>query len=163
MGRKGDKAQLAPIAKRLFSEGHSRAEIARRLDVSDTTIDRWYRDADIPSGGNQWEEGRARHRSYSDRISELFDRELEAAEEAKAGTLSAPTLDAIQKLSSMALKFRELEQRSGEITFDRPKVFLENVQFIAGWLREHDPEGLKVLAKNFDALMIAFKAENEKA
>lgn len=40
---------------------------------------------------------------------------------------------------------------------DKPKQFLENIEFIAGALKEADPEGLKVLAKNFDLLISRFK------
>jgi len=46
---------------------------------------------------------------------------------------------------------------------DKPKLFLENFDFIARTLKEIDPEGLKVLAENYDEIVARFKAENEKA
>jgi transposase-like protein len=163
MANKGDRALLEPQAKRLYGEGHSRSEISRRLGVSQTTLGNWYKEADKPGGTNEWEERRAKHRSYAERIDDLFDRELSAAEDQTAGALSAPSLDALQKLSGMAVKFREIEARAGTVDFDRPKVFLDNVQFIATWLKENYPEGLRVLAENYDAMVFAFKVEHEKA
>jgi hypothetical protein len=43
---------------------------------------------------------------------------------------------------------------------DRPALFLEDMQFIAKCLKEIDPEGLKVLARNFDVIVARFKAEH---
>jgi hypothetical protein len=45
------------------------------------------------------------------------------------------------------------------IGFDRPKFFLENLQWIIGWMKKHDVEGLTVLARDIDAMTLAFKAE----
>jgi hypothetical protein len=42
---------------------------------------------------------------------------------------------------------------------DRPKLFLENLEWIARVLQETDPEGFKVLARNFDNLTDRFKEE----
>lgn len=46
---------------------------------------------------------------------------------------------------------------------DRPRMFLENLQWIAGWLKDNDPTGLKVLAESFDAMTAAFKQERLNA
>jgi hypothetical protein len=45
------------------------------------------------------------------------------------------------------------------VEIDRPKIFLENLEWIARALQETDPEGLKILARNFDQLTVKFKAE----
>lgn len=45
------------------------------------------------------------------------------------------------------------------IGFDRPKCFLENIQWLIGWFKGNDPEGLKVLMRNLDQLTLAYKAE----
>ena len=45
---------------------------------------------------------------------------------------------------------------------DKPKAFLESLQFIAESLKEIDPEGLKVLAGNFDAITARFKASQNE-
>lgn len=50
-----------------------------------------------------------------------------------------------------------------EARVDRPALFLESLEFIAGFLKEKDPEGLKVIAKNFDGLIEAFKEKHAQA
>jgi len=46
---------------------------------------------------------------------------------------------------------------------DRPALFLEHLEFIASVLKDGDPEGLKVLAANFDPLIERFKAKYAQA
>jgi hypothetical protein len=48
---------------------------------------------------------------------------------------------------------------SKEPDIDRPKLFMEDLKFVAESLREVDPEGLKVFARNFDAVVQRFKAQ----
>lgn len=45
------------------------------------------------------------------------------------------------------------------IGFDRPRFFLENMQWLIGWLKGNDPAGLDVLARNIDQLTLAYKTE----
>ena len=49
--------------------------------------------------------------------------------------------------------------QSAVVGFDRPKFFLENLQWIIGWMKKNDVEGLQVLARNIDPMTLAFKAE----
>jgi len=48
----------------------------------------------------------------------------------------------------------------GQINIDRPALFLNDMEFVAKTLREIDPEGLKVFARNFDVLVAKFKEQN---
>lgn len=59
----------------------------------------------------------------------------------------------------------EKREKKTELTakIDRPALFMEAVEFIAGVLKDSDPEGLKVLANNFDGLITAFKAKHAAA
>lgn len=43
---------------------------------------------------------------------------------------------------------------------DRPALFLEDMQFIAGILKEVDPEGLKIFARNFEMIVSRFKRQH---
>jgi hypothetical protein len=45
---------------------------------------------------------------------------------------------------------------------DRPALFLEDLNFIANILKETDPEGLKVFARNFDLIVARFKGSLRK-
>ncbi len=49
--------------------------------------------------------------------------------------------------------------QSAVVGFDKPKFFLENLQWIIGWMKKNDVEGLPVLARNLDSMTLAFKAE----
>jgi len=53
--------------------------------------------------------------------------------------------------------------RGPEIKMDRPALFMESMEFIAGFLKEKDPEGLKILARNFDGIVDAFKVKHAQA
>jgi hypothetical protein len=53
------------------------------------------------------------------------------------------------------------EERAPDL--DRPALFLEDFDFIANILKEVDPEGLKVMARNFDLIVARFKADHAKA
>jgi len=69
---------------------------------------------------------------------------------------------AFVRLEALALK----NEKTVEIAapkIDKPTLFMEAVEFIAGYLKETDPEGLKVLARNFDGLITAFKAKHAQA
>jgi len=50
--------------------------------------------------------------------------------------------------------------RGPEVKVDRPTLFMEALEFVAGFLKERDPEGLKVLARNFDGIVDAFKVKH---
>lgn len=49
--------------------------------------------------------------------------------------------------------------QSAVVGFDKPRFFLENLQWLIGWLKANDPEGLNVLARNIDAMTLAYKGE----
>ena len=78
------------------------------------------------------------------------------------GKVDNQALYAYNNLLKTILDVRERTDASlkAEAQFDRPKVFLENLEWIARQLKETDPAGLKILAANFDHLIIRFKAEH---
>ncbi len=63
------------------------------------------------------------------------------------------------RLATLADK-KEKKQEVAAPKIDRPALFMEAVEFIAGVLKDTDPEGLKILARNFDGLITAFKARH---
>lgn len=50
---------------------------------------------------------------------------------------------------------------SGAPGIDRPKLFLESMEFILTTLKEIDPEGLKVLAASFEVIVERFKTKSD--
>lgn len=159
MAAKGDKARLYEVAFRMYTaDGKSLTEIEAALGVSRQTLSTWKGDTRVPGEElDEWDRAREQKRSNVQRLRALFDRELRHIEESVAGEITAVSLDAITKLGTLVQRWEAVE--AGGVAIDRPRVFLENLQWLAGWLREHDPEGLKVLAANLDTLALAFKTE----
>ena len=62
------------------------------------------------------------------------------------------------RLENVAAK-QAPKTQAAEPEIDRPKLFLEHVEFIAETLKEIDPEGLKVLAGNFETIIKRFKEQ----
>ena len=57
-------------------------------------------------------------------------------------------------------RIAEMQQMQMTVVgFDKPKFFLENMQWQILWLKANDPEGITVLARNIDAMTLAYKAE----
>ena len=65
-------------------------------------------------------------------------------------------------METLAAK-RETKGEAAAISVDRPALFMEDLEFIVGTLKETDPEGLKILARNFDGIVDRFKERHAKA
>ncbi len=71
---------------------------------------------------------------------------------------------AVYAYSNLLKKIVDIRPKGGEqVDVDRPKLFLEDLDFIAKTLKEIDPEGLKVLGRNIDVIVARFKESHEKA
>jgi len=158
VAEKGARAQLEPVARQMYIEGQSLTAIEAALDVSRQTLAAWKGQTKKPDEEfDEWDKARARKASFGLRMEALLERELTYAEERQPGAIDGGSLDNLSKLGSLVVKFRAQENTSA--TYDKAKVFLENVQWIVTWLRENDPEGLKILAADFDAMTMQFKTE----
>jgi len=142
----------------MYIDGQSLTAIEAALDVSRQTLAAWKGQTKKPDEEfDEWDKARARKASFGLRMEALLERELTYAEERQPGAIDGGSLDNLSKLGSLVVKFRAQENTSA--TYDKAKVFLENVQWIVTWLRENDPEGLKILAADFDAMTMQFKTE----
>jgi len=158
MGAKGDRGAKEPLAKRLYGEGISIPDISRQLE---TTLRKWKSETTPHGGGtDDWDRCRQQKRSNIQRMKDLFEREFTFAEESAPGSIPQASLNALNNLGSLVKRWEEVERASGGPAYDKPKVFLDNLEFIARQLQSTDPEGLKVLARNFDLLVMSFKAEH---
>jgi hypothetical protein len=158
MAEKGVRTQLEPVARQMYIDGKSLTAIEAELGVSRQTLSVWKGQTKKPSDEfDEWDKARARKANFGIRMEALLERELTYAEERQPGAIEGASLDNLSKLGSLVVKFRAQENTGAG--YDRAKVFLENIQWIVGWLREHDPEGLKNLAADFDAMTMQFKTE----
>jgi transcriptional regulator with XRE-family HTH domain len=161
MAEKGAKSKLYEVAFRMYAEGQTLEAISEALGVSRQSLSSWKAETRRPNEDqDDWDKARAQKSSNMQRLKNLFDRELLFAEERQSGAIPQPTLNTLTQLGALVQRWETVERAaSAGGGYDRPKVFLENLQFIAGWLRDNDPEGLKALAESFDPLTLAFKEE----
>jgi transposase len=140
-------------AEELFVECRvTHEEIAERLDIGLSTVRRWSTDGDWKT---LREEHFERRRMLKSNLAKLRENMMERA----ASNLDPQDVYAVIRLEKLA---RERESKGHENTtpdVDLPKIFLENLEWIARALQETDPEGFKVLARNFDYLTDKFKTE----
>lgn len=111
MAAKGDKARLYDVAMRMFVDGASLTDIEAALDVSRQTLSQWKADSKRPSDEHDtWDRGRRQKRNNVQRLRDLFDREMTALEESKAGSLNNVSVDALSKIGALVMKWEQREQ-----------------------------------------------------
>jgi len=64
---------------------------------------------------------------------------------------------AVYGYNSILKTIVDIRPKGEAAEIDRPKVFLEDMEFIAETLKEIDPEALKVLGRNFEIIIQRFK------
>jgi hypothetical protein len=154
---KGARVQLEPVARQMFVDGKSLTAIEAEIGVSRQTLATWKGQTKKPNEEfDEWDKAKTRKANFGIRMEALLERELTFAEERQPGAIDGGSLDNLSKLGSLVVKFRTTEGGAG---YDKAKVFLENLQWIIDWLKDNDPEGLKTLAADFDAMTMKFKTE----
>lgn len=166
MASKGDRAKLEPLARLRYIETGNLTQVAEELDVSRVTLTSWKNSTLKPGEEfDEWDKAREQKASNVERLRVLFNREMIALENSEAGSLNPATLDGLAKLGTLIQRWEKMEEEARQretagAEFDRPAVFLENLEWLGKYLKENDPAGLKVLAENFDHLIMQFKAEH---
>jgi transcriptional regulator with XRE-family HTH domain len=145
--------ELKDRARELYVfDGLTLDQVAKETGIPESTVKRW-------SAEDGWADERREHKATLQDI-RRNTLQLRKAFVAKAmGSLDPQDVYAAVRLEALAQRGAKKEEQVAQAEIDRPKVFLENLQWIAGWLKENDPDGLKVLAVNIDAMTEAFKAE----
>ncbi|PKN28260.1 MAG: hypothetical protein CVU64_14235 [Deltaproteobacteria bacterium HGW-Deltaproteobacteria-21] len=131
-------------------DGLTLEQVAKETGVPESTVKRW-------SADEGWTDERREHKATLADI-RRNTLQLRKAFVAKAmGSLDPQDVYAAVRLEALAQRGQKKEEQAVQAEIDRPRLFLENLQWIAGWLRDNDPEGLKALARDFDAMTAAFK------
>lgn len=140
-------------------EGLTLEETATVCEISDRTVANW-------SVEDGWTEARTRHREA---IASIKDNSFKLKQKLIAKALK--TIENMENIDPQdmhgfrsilaATEIKERERATADP--DRPKIFLEDMEFVAEVLKKIDPEGLKILARNFDEIVGKFKERNEKA
>lgn len=153
MAERGARAELEALVRQSYIDTGNLSKAAELHGVSRQTATDWKRRA-----GDEWDKARERKASFALRMEALLDRELTFAECRQPGAVEGGTLDNLSKLGALVVKFKSVEA-SGGPSYDKPAVFLENLKWIAEWLKENDPGALAVLADNFEGMASAFKEQ----
>jgi len=128
-------------------------EIADRLDIGLSTIRRWSTDGDWKKLREEYFQ---RRRMLKSNLAKLRENMMERA----SNNLDPQDVYAVIRLEKLA---RERESKGQENTapdVDLPKIFLENLEWIAEILKEIDPEALKVFGRNFETIVQKFKEQH---
>jgi len=148
--------EIQDDAKTLYVvDGLTYERVAAELGaVSVGTVERW--------GAEQgWAEARREFRAAK-QASRATLVKLQAAMLAKAvSTLDAQDVFAAVRIQSAATALERVAAGAqAQAAPDLPRLFMETLEFVAGVLKDADPEGLKILARNFDLLVERFKASH---
>lgn len=147
--------EIREQAEELFVlDGMTLEQVAREVDVPERTVSNW-------SAEDGWVEKRMEYRKS---ISAIKRNTVTLRKNliAKAlQSLDPQDIYAATRLEAMASRRQKDVGPAAEI--DRPKLFLENVEFIIETLKDIDPEGLKILARSFEIIVERFKERHEKA
>jgi len=145
--------EIRSLARDLYvSRGFTFKEVEARTGINDSTLKRWAKEED-----------------WSGRKYKLLQENLDVTEQyrelrRKLVEQAVSTLDP-QKIWP-ALKLETIlnpgtEAKEAEV--DRPRIFLEDLEFMVGVLKEINPEGLKVVAGSFSTIVERFKERYAKA
>lgn len=148
--------ELKSRAEDLFvAEGLTLEDVARETGVPDSTVKRWSTDSN-------WvrlrEEYLTRKRALKEKLDALRVNWMEKAMKSE----DPQVLFAVFKLEEIEEKRRK-KDLTQQVDVDRPRLFLEDLEFVAETLKEIDPEGLKVLSRSFEEITRRWKAAHEKA
>ena len=102
----------------------------------------------------------ARNTSYPAILLDLAKRKLkydDYLDGLPVGKIDSQVLFAYQNIINTIIKVKAQRDKEEADKIDRPRIFLENLEFVAMVLKEIDPQGLKVLSRNFDKLVARFK------
>lgn len=136
-----------------ITEGCTFEQAASATGVSISQLKRWAKDGD-------WREKREEfRRAFSEIKSNSIKLRKQMVHKA-LGSLDPQDVYAVIRLENlMRADSRRKEEGAGG-GIDRPHLFLEYMEFVAETLREIDPQGLKVFARNFDAIIQRFKEQH---
>lgn len=147
--------ELKERAKDLYIvEELTLVETARATGISEHTLKNW----SAAEGWREKREERRRRQEDIDRTKELLRQKLA---DMCVEKLDPQYIYALVRLEKAAQASRKKTDLVAAPEIDRPKIFLEDMEFIVETLKEIDPQGLKVLGRNFETIVRRFKERHE--
>lgn len=146
-------------------DGKTFDEVAEITGVSVGQLKRWgagFPDPDDPEKkSSSWMDRKKEYRQQFADIHRDTTKLRQKLLRQALNTLDPQQVYAAVRLEMMAARQDKKEDKT--VQADRPKLFLEDMEFVAEILKEIDPEGLKILARNFDVIIQRFKEQNAEA
>jgi len=136
-------------------DGLTFEQTATETKVSINQLKNW-------SAAEGWREKREEYRKAKKDIRSTLMQLRQKLAQAAAVDADPQKIFAFIRLEALVEK-KERKQEGAAVKIDRPALFMEAIEFIASFLKDNDPEGLKILAKNFDRLIETFKAKYAQA
>lgn len=136
-------------------EARTFADVAKKTGVSIGQIKRWSAKYDWQKLKDFFLKARSQKRI---RILQLSVDALKGACDARIPQEKAQLIHAWKGVEDVLLRMYPAKKTEAAVV-DEPALFLKNLEFVARILNESDPEGLKILAKNFDMLTETFKKQ----
>jgi len=133
-------------------DGLTLEEVAKAADINIRTLQNWSVEGNWPK---RRKERLQRKRLLKDKLEILREKSIDKAIE----TGDPQAILAAYKIEELADRKSRKEMESVVPDIDRPRLFLEDMEFVAETLKEIDPEGLRILAKNFDVIVGRFKEQ----
>jgi hypothetical protein len=125
-------------------------QVAKETGISISQLKSW-------SGAEGWREKREEYRVNKQSIRSTVTKLRKQLAIDALATSDPNKVFAFIRLEALAGRQERKSEEAPKI--DRPAIFLEDLEFIASVLMSRDPEGLKILANNFDVLIEQFKAK----
>jgi len=146
--------EIREEAERLFvEEGVSVAEISKRIDVPVKTLRRWSCQTFSNGERRTWSKLRSDYIRDRVKIKDSFFKLLKTTLDS-----AVETKDPRYVFAAISLLKEDKERRqSGKNNPDKSRVFLETLEFIANYFKEHDLEAMKLLSKHFDGIVQGYK------
>lgn len=111
MAVKGERARLEPLAIKLYADGHTLSAIAAQLNISDTSLRKWKEESKSPvSDIDEWDRARNQKRGNTQRVKDLFERQLLYVEGLQAHEVSPGMMDTLSKLGALVERSDKIEK-----------------------------------------------------
>jgi len=140
-------------------EGRTFEEVSAQTGVSVSQLKNWAKEYSWKKMKDFFQQARSQKRI---RILKLSVDALQAAGDAASPQEKAQLIHAWKGIEDVLARITA-KKETQVVNVDEPTMFLKNLEFIAGTLKTIDPQGLKILARNFDALTKAFKRQYAQA
>ena len=137
-------------AKELYIiDGLTLEQTAKRTELPIQTVKAW-------SADEGWFEHKRANRAALTAIRQNTLELQKKLTEKALETLDPQAVYALARIRAATKKEVTQDEKAPDI--DRPRMFLEDMEFIAETLKELDPNGLKILSRNFETIVARFKA-----